>query len=131
MAELVAACASLGIKCLYCVVSRHQHVEVYAQGFYEDSYKNTVPGTVLDNGITAKNQNEFFLVSTSQRQGFASPSSYTVLHDDTGEPTSELHRLSYKLCHSYFNIANPVRLPSPILYARKLAKFMAERSKVV
>ena len=76
-------------------------------------------------------ENEFYLVSTCQRQGFACPSKYTILHNSTEEPLSKLHQLSYKLCHSYFNIANPVRLPAPILYARKLAKFMAERSRVV
>jgi len=26
-------------------------VEVYAQGFYDDSYKNVIPGTVLTDGI--------------------------------------------------------------------------------
>ena len=31
----------------------------------------------------------------------------------------------------YFNIANPINLPSPIMFSRKLAKFIAERSKVV
>ena len=53
------------------------------------------------------------------------------MHNTTGEPLHKLHQLSYKLCHSYFNIANAVKSPSPILYARKLAKFVAERSKVV
>ena len=52
-----------------------------------------------------------------------------MLHDSTGEPLYKLHQLSYKLCHSYFNIANSVKSPAPILYARKLAKFMAEHSK--
>ena len=31
----------------------------------------------------------------------------------------------------YFNIANPINLPSPIMFSRKLGKFIAERSKVV
>ena len=91
--------------------------------------------TTAHSGITTADKelaaSEFYLVSTCQRQGFACPSKYTVLHDSTEEPLRKLHQLSYKLCHSYFNIANPVKLPSPVLYARKLAKFMAERSKVV
>ena len=89
---------------------------------------------MLTNGITSVSSetlNEFYLLSTSQRQGFACPTRYSVLHNTTGELLYKLHQLSYKLCHSYFNIANAVKLPSPILYARKLAKFMAERSKVV
>ena len=118
---------------MYCVVARNSQVEIYSQGFYSDSYKNVIPGTVLSEGITSASADlrEYFLVSTSQRQGFASPSKYTVLYDSTEEPLQKLHLLSYKLCHSYFNIANPVNSPSPIFYARKLAKWMAERSKVV
>ena len=95
MAQLVEACSSLGVKCLYCVVTRNQQVEVYAQGFYEDSFKNAVPGTVLHSGITSASkhlaQSEFYLVSSSQRQGFACPSRYTVLHNDTDEPLHKLH----------------------------------------
>ena len=133
VAQLVDACEALGVKSLYCLVQRSANVEVYAQGFYTDSFKNAVPGTVLTEGIqqqaSQETSDEFYLVSSSQRQGFANPARYTVLHDSTEEPLYKLHQLSYKLCHSYFNIANSVKSPAPILYARKLAKFMAEHSK--
>ena len=41
------------IKFIFATVSRKTNVELYSQGFYEDSFKNIIPGTVLDNGITA------------------------------------------------------------------------------
>ena len=134
VAQLVEACEERDAKCLYCLVQRSANVELYAQGFYLDTYKNVVPGTVLTEGISRPAEavgQEYFLISSSQRMGFTSPARYTVLHDSTGEPLYKLHQLSYKLCHSYFNIANSVKSPSPILYARKLAKFMVEHSKEV
>ena len=142
--QLKKACAEFDhpIGCIFVVVTRKTNVELYAQGFYEDSFKNVVPGTVLDNGITstlpsssgspdaeALVHQEFFLVSTSQRLGIAPPTKYSVLCDTINEPPSHIHLLSYKLCHMYFNIANPIQLPSPIMYARKLGKFVAERSR--
>ena len=142
--QLKKACAEFDhpIGCIFVVVTRKTNVELYAQGFYEDSFKNVVPGTVLDNGITstlpasqepsdsdALAHQEFFLVSTSQRLGIAPSTKYTVLHDTINATPSHIHLLSYKLCHLYFNIANPIQLPSPIMYARKLGKFVAERSK--
>lgn len=144
--QVKKACAEFDhpISCIFVVVTRKTNVELYAQGFYEDSFKNVVPGTVLDNGITNTHlsqqgvptsdsliQQEFYLVSTSQRLGFASPTKYSVLYDSIEESPSLIHLLSYKLCHMYFNIANPIQLPSPIMYARKLGKFVAEQSKVV
>ena len=142
--QLKKACAEFDhpISCIFVVVTRKTNVELYAQGFYEDSFKNVVPGTVLDSGITstlpsspgsldaeALARQEFFLVSTSQRLGIAPPTKYSVLYDTINAPPSHIHLLSYKLCHMYFNIANPIQLPSPIMYARKLGKFVAERSK--
>ena len=92
--QLVEACNAIGVKCLYCLVKRSANVEVYAQGFFEDSYKNVVPGTVLTEGIAKPEgavADEFLLVSSSQRMGFAAPAKYTVLHDSTGEPLYKLH----------------------------------------
>jgi hypothetical protein len=50
------------------------------------------------------------------------------MHNSLTEPLSSVHLLTYKLCHTYFNIPTAMRVPSPILYAQKLAKQVAERS---
>ena len=72
-------------------MSKKTNVEIYAEGFYTDSFKNAIPGTVLDNGITSAKLGEgqpvqeFFLVSTSQNLGISKPSKYTVMYDSVGE----------------------------------------------
>jgi len=125
---------------MYVVVNRRTNVEVYAQGFYSDSFKNAVPGTVLDTGVTSNlaNQNEsphpqheFFLISTSQRLGIATPTKCQVIYDSIGDKPQQIHLLSYKLCHTYFNIPQALKLPAPIMYAQKLSKLIAQRSKLV
>ena len=51
-----------------------------------------------------------------------------VLHNSLSGSNEELHLLTYKLCHTYFNIPTATRQPAPVLYARKLARQAAERS---
>lgn len=58
------------------MVAKNNNVEVYAQGFYNDSYKNAIPGQVLSQGVTSVSESiksEFYLISSTQRQGFANP----------------------------------------------------------
>jgi aubergine-like protein len=119
------------IELCYIVVNKKTNTELYAQGVYEDdSYKNPVPGTVIDCHSDLTRATEFFLISQSQKQGLAFPCKYTILHDTIGCPISDLELLSYKLCHLYFNIPGPIKIPAPILYAHKLANLVAERNEL-
>ena len=51
---------------------------------------------------------DFFLVSQSVRQGTVTPTHYNVIFDQTGLKPDHIQRLTYKLCHLYYNW--PVRL---------------------
>jgi argonaute-like protein implicated in RNA metabolism and viral defense len=56
------------------------------------------------------------------------PTRYTVYHDSLNAPKEHLELLTYKLCHSYFNVAGSIRVPSPVQYAKKLARLVGERA---
>lgn len=62
--------------------------------------------------------------------GLAFPCKYTILHDTIGSSLSDIELLSYKLCHLYFNICGPIKIPAPILYAHKLANLVAEKNEL-
>lgn len=64
---------------------------------------------------------DFFLVSQSVRQGTISPTNYNVLHDSSGLSADRMQRLTYKMCHLYFNWSGTVSVPAPCQYAHKLA----------
>jgi len=59
-----------------------------------DSLVNPQPGTVIDSFVT-KEWYDFFLVSQSVRQGTVSPTSYSVIFDDTGFKPDHIQRLIY------------------------------------
>lgn len=128
------------IELLYISVNKRTNLEIYLQGPYEDdSYKNVVPGTVIDShsgvassggGPTDSKPVEFYLISQSQRQGMNYPCKYSILHDTVGESISKVELLSYKLCHLYFNIGGPIKVPAPVQYAYKLAHLVAEKNEL-
>ncbi|KAH3883086.1 hypothetical protein DPMN_007036 [Dreissena polymorpha] len=82
---------------------------------------NPPPGTVIDNTVTKPEWYDFFVVSQSVRQGTVTPTHYNIIHDTTGLKPDHMQRLTYKLCHLYYNWPGTIRVPAPCQYAHKLA----------
>lgn len=88
--------------------------------------ENPPPGTILDNTITRRNWYDFFLVSQNVRQGTVSPTHYIVISDGANMKTDHMQRLTYKLCHLYYNWPGTIRVPAPCQYAHKLAYLVGQ-----
>ncbi|XP_047656361.1 piwi-like protein 1 isoform X2 [Tachysurus fulvidraco] len=82
---------------------------------------NPPPGTVIDTEVTRPEWYDFFIVSQAVRMGCVSPTHYNVVYDSSGLKPDHLQRLTYKLCHMYYNWQGIVRVPAPCQYAHKLA----------
>jgi len=89
--------------------------------FKRDGNENPVPGTIVDSVITFPERYDFYLVPQAVRQGSVSPTSFNVIYDTTGLPADRMQRLTYKLCHMYYNYTGTVSVPAPVQYAHKLA----------
>lgn len=87
---------------------------------------NPPAGTVIDDVITDPLKYDFFIVSQAVRQGTVAPTAYNVLEDGTGLKADQMQRLTYKLCHMYYNFSGTVRVPAPCQYAHKLAFFISQ-----
>ena len=46
---------------------------------------------------------DFYLVSQAARRGTVNPTYYNVIYDDNGLKPDHMQRLTFKLCHLYFN----------------------------
>ncbi|XP_073675221.1 piwi-like protein 1 isoform X2 [Garra rufa] len=64
---------------------------------------------------------DFFIVSQAVRFGCVAPTHYNVVFDNSGLKPDHMQRLTYKLCHMYYNWQGIVRVPAPCQYAHKLA----------
>ncbi|KAF6729960.1 Piwi-like protein 1 [Oryzias melastigma] len=82
---------------------------------------NPPPGTVIDTEVTRPEWYDFFIVSQAVRCGSVSPTHYNVVYDTSGLKPDHMQRLTYKLCHMYYNWQGLIRVPAPCQYAHKLA----------
>ncbi|XP_077154559.1 piwi-like protein 4 isoform X1 [Ranitomeya variabilis] len=83
-------------------------------------FQNPPLGTVIDSEVTRPEWYDFFLISQNARQGSVNPTHYNVLYDTNCLRPDHLQRLTYKLCHLYYNWPGVIRVPAPCQYAQKL-----------
>jgi aubergine-like protein len=91
------------------------------------AFKNPQAGTVIDSCVTDKDVYEFYLVSVAAKQGMSTPTRFTVLYDSIGTSPDQIEHLTYKLCHTYYNVSGAIKEPSCIRYAHRLAALVGER----
>ncbi|XP_069034662.1 piwi-like protein 1 [Embiotoca jacksoni] len=90
-------------------------------GQYAGKVINAPPGTVVDSEVTRPEWYDFYIVSQAVRSGSVSPTHYNVVYDTSGLKPDHMQRLTYKLCHMYYNWQGIIRVPAPCQYAHKLA----------
>ncbi|KOB79272.1 Argonaute Ast1 variant [Operophtera brumata] len=64
---------------------------------------------------------DFLIASQKVTQGTVTPTHYVVIYDDNDMPPDHCQRMTYKMCHLYYNWPGTVRVPAPCQYAHKLA----------
>jgi len=82
---------------------------------------NPPSGSVVDDVVTLPERHDFYLVSQSVRQGTVNPTSYNIIENTTSLKAEHFQKLTYKLCHLYYNWPGTVRVPMVCQYAHKLA----------
>lgn len=91
-----------------------------------NQFGNPKPGTIVDTEITRPGWYDFYLVSQAVRQGTVSPTHFHVVYNTTKFTPDHFQKLSYKLCHLYYNWPGTIRVPAPCQYAHKLAFLVGE-----
>ncbi|KAH8341627.1 hypothetical protein KR059_012367 [Drosophila kikkawai] len=100
----------------YVVVTRSMNVR-----FFHNGRQNPPPGTVVDDVVTLPERYDFYLVSQKVNQGSVSPTSYNVLYSNIRFSPDQIQRITYKMCHLYYNWSGTTRVPAVCQYAKKLA----------
>ncbi|KAM6447890.1 piwi-like protein 4 isoform 2-T3 [Liasis olivaceus] len=98
--------------------------------FFTDSnsgLKNPPVGTVIDTEATQPKWYDFFLISQLAGQGTVNPTYYNVVYDDNRLKPDHMQRLTFKMCHLYYNWPGLIRVPAPCQYASKLT-FLVNQS---
>ena len=125
--QIKAAIAVVGCDTKLMYINVCKRVNTRLIGGEVGKFQNPQPGTVIDAAITDRDAYEFYLVSTAAKQGLASPTRYTVIHDGIGESPHMIEHLTYKLCFTYYNVSGSIKEPAAIRYAHRLAALIGER----
>lgn len=94
----------------------------------DSQFKNPMPGTIIDHGITRFAFKDFFLIPQNVNLGTVTPTHYVVLEEsgDHALGPDAIQKLAYMLSHMYFNWPGTVRVPAPCQYAHKLVELVGE-----
>jgi len=88
----------------------------------DQPYHSPLPGCLVDTGIVNPTFSDFYLVpSIAPPNATARPTRFIVVRDDMKFSTNDLQSLTNQFCYMYFNWPGPIRVPSPCMYAHKIA----------
>ncbi|XP_077302628.1 argonaute 3 [Arctopsyche grandis] len=113
----------------FIIVQKRHSARIFENCGPNKEVTNPSPGTVIDSMVTRKYLYDFYVVSHKTRQGSLVPTHYIVLKDTSNMEPDHVQRITFKMCHLYFNWPGTVRVPAPCQYAHKLAFLMGASVK--
>ncbi|KAK2837637.1 hypothetical protein Q5P01_014849 [Channa striata] len=106
-------------KLVFIVVQKRISTTLYS--WASNHFATPPPGTVLDHTLTQKDWVDFYLLAHHVRHGCGLPTHYISLFNTANLTPDHLQRLTFKMCHMYWNWPGTIRVPAPCKYAHKLA----------
>ncbi|TEB35972.1 stem cell self-renewal protein Piwi [Coprinellus micaceus] len=102
----------------FIVVGKRHHALIFPKtDGVKDNRGNCKAGTVVSEGITQPDVENFYLMSHAALIGTSRSSHYIVLLDEVFGSTKLIEELSYALCHIYARATRSVSIPAPVYYA--------------
>ncbi|XP_043358996.1 piwi-like protein 2 isoform X10 [Dermochelys coriacea] len=106
-------------KMVFFVVQKKISTNLYSAS--SEHFVTPAPGTVIDHTVTSRDWVDFYLLSHHVRQGCGIPTHYICVLNTANLSPDHMQRLTFKLCHVYWNWPGTIRVPAPCKYAHKLA----------
>ncbi|XP_043392250.1 piwi-like protein 2 isoform X3 [Chelonia mydas] len=106
-------------KMVFFVVQKKISTNLYSAS--TEHFVTPAPGTVIDHTVTSRDWVDFYLLSHHVRQGCGIPTRYICVLNTANLSPDHMQRLTFKLCHVYWNWPGTIRVPAPCKYAHKLA----------
>ncbi|KAI5840506.1 Piwi domain-containing protein [Morchella snyderi] len=100
------------------IVGKRHHTRFYPTDKDKaDRLGNPAPGTVVDRGVTAVYDFDFYLQAHSGLQGTTRPAHYYVIHDKNDFKSNELQTVTHNLCYLFGRATKSVSICPPAYYA--------------
>ncbi|KAI5793057.1 Piwi domain-containing protein [Geopyxis carbonaria] len=123
--KLRAACSKVPMKQPYrpkisiIIVGKRHHTRFYptSEDAMDRKTGNPQPGTVVDRGVTAVYDFDFYLQAHAGIKGTARPAHYYVIHDSNGFKADGLQQVTHNLCYLFSRATKSVSICPPAYYA--------------
>lgn len=100
------------------ICGKRHHTRFFpTEGAFADQNGNPRPGTVVDRGVTAVYDFDFFLQAHHGLQGTVRPTHYYVVYDEIGFKADELQGLTNSVSYMFARATKAVSLAAPAYYA--------------
>lgn len=94
---------------------------------------NPPSGALIDSKIVenqdSQSEYDFYLIPQFTTQGCVLPTHFYVAFNDSMVEKATIEKLTYDLCHYYFNWAGAIKVPAPCMYAHKIAELFMNLGK--
>lgn len=104
-----------------------------ASGNGRNNYTNPWAGTLVDSDVVAHDYRkdpmhfDFHLIPHKiGENATAKPVTYKCLINATKFEPLDLMKLTHDLCFGYFGFSGPVKLPAPVMHAKKVVEYCLE-----
>jgi len=100
------------------ICGKRHHTRFFpTEAGFSDQNGNPRPGTVVDRGVTAVYDFDFFLQAHYGLQGTVRPTHYYVVHDEIGFKADQLQGLTHAVSYTFARATKAVSLAAPAYYA--------------
>eukprot|EP00347_Sterkiella_histriomuscorum_P023353 403334969 len=116
---------------IYCLIDKKTSLRLFHKENIEA--QNPSPGTVLDNQLVKNNGEQifdFYMIPHKALSGTAKPVHFNVVHNTSTISKEQFEISTYHLCYNYANVSEPIKTPSPCMYAKKIALYAAQNNVV-
>jgi len=127
VAGITGSCANAPYepKITFITIAKRGNMRLFYRSEGDPACKNPEPGTVVDDpAVCAGDVPNFYLISQAILKGSAIPAHFSVFANPANHSLEFLQNLTNRLCLMYYTAAVAVRLPAPVVYAKKLASFV-------
>ncbi len=66
---------------------------------------------------------DFYMIPHKANVATAQPVKFSVQYNSTSLGTEDIEKLTFDLCCGYFNFSGPIKVPAPVMYAKKIATY--------
>lgn len=109
---------------VFTIVNKKVDLKFFECNNNNSNFNNPGSGLCVDSVVTTSGYEEFYIQPQFVNQGTATPTRFTILHNDCNVLNKrDVEKVSYYMCFYYWNWSGAIRIPSVLKFSELCSKF--------